>query len=57
MKVVLNLIYIIAAIVLISFGVNNISQPSNLKVTIGIGEVILALAILYFPFKKLFKNL
>jgi len=55
MKLVLNLISIIAAIILITYGVNNISQPSNLKVWIGVGEVVLGLIVLYFPLKKLFK--
>lgn len=57
MNAVLTLITAIFAIVLITFGVNNISEPSNFKVWIGIGEVMLALAALYFPLIRLFKKL
>lgn len=57
MNFVLNLTCVIAAIILISFGVNAISQPSNLKVYIGVFEIIVAFIILYFPIQKLFKKL
>jgi len=55
MNLVLNLICVLAAIVLISFGVNHLSQPSDLKVWIGVGEIILALSVLYLPIKRIFK--
>jgi len=57
MNFVLNLTCVIVAIILISFGVNSISQPSNLKVYIGVFEIIVAFIILYFPIQKLFKKL
>jgi len=57
MNIALNLICIIVSIAIITYGVNNLSEPSNLQVAIGIGEIVLGLLILYFPLKKLFKKL
>jgi len=53
----MNLIKVILAIVIISFGIIHISQPSNLEVYIGVGEVIIAMVLLYGPIKQLIKNL
>ena len=57
MQVALQLISVIAAIILITFGVNNISEPSNLKVLIGVAEIMLAILVLYLSIKNLFKKL
>lgn len=57
MHVALQLISVIAAIILITFGVNNISEPSNLKVWIGVAEIMLAILVLYLSIKNLFKKL
>ncbi|MCX2573149.1 hypothetical protein [Pedobacter sandarakinus] len=56
MKIALLLIAVIAAIVLISFGVDNINQPANLKVWIGVAEVVLGLVVVYLPLKSLFNK-
>jgi hypothetical protein len=57
MKTILTLIKFLAAVILITFGVNNISQPSNTEVYIGIAEVILGLFIVYQPIANFIKNL
>jgi hypothetical protein len=57
MKVALHLISVIAAIILITFGVNNLNEPSNLKVWIGVTEIMFALLLLYISIKNLFKKL
>ena len=57
MKQLFILIRVIAAIVIITVGVNNISEPSNVDVAIGIGEIILGLALVFGPIKSLFKRL
>lgn len=57
MKQVIILIRVIVAIILITLGVNNLSEPSNFDVGIGLGEIILGLAIVYSPIKSLFKKL
>jgi len=57
MKQIIILIRIIAAIILITLGVNNLSEPSNVDVAIGIGEIILGLALVFGPIKSLFKKL
>lgn len=57
MQVALQFISVIAAIILITFGVNNISEPSNLKVWIGVAEIMLAILVLYLSIKNLFKKL
>ena len=57
MQVALQLISVIAAIILITFGVNNISEPSNLKVWIGVAEIMLAILVLYLSIKNIFKKL
>jgi len=57
MNIVLNLLCVIASIIIITYGVNNLSEASNFRVAIGIGEITLGLLVLYFPLKKLFKKL
>ena len=57
MKVALQLTSIIAAVILVTFGVNNISEPSDLHVWIGIAEILFALLLLFISFKNLFKKL
>jgi len=57
MKVALQLTSIIAAVILVTFGVNNISEPSDLHVWIGIVEILLAFLLLFISFKNLFKKL
>lgn len=57
MQVALQFISVIAAIILITFGVNNISEPSNLKVWIGVAEIMLAILVIYLSIKNLFKKL
>ena len=57
MKQLFILIRVIAAIILITYGVNNLSEPSNLDVGIGIAEIILGLAVVYGPIKLLFNKL
>lgn len=57
MKQIIILIRVIAAVVLITLGVDNISEPSNLDVAIGVFEVILGVAIIYKPITSLFKKL
>lgn len=57
MKQIIMLIRVIAAMVLITIGVDNISEPSNVEVAIGIVEVILGIAVIYKPITLLFKKL
>jgi len=57
MKQIIILISVIAAIVLITLGLDNISEPSNIDVAIGVFEVILGIAIIYKPITSLFKKL
>lgn len=57
MNQIIILIRVIAAIILITMGVDNLSEPSNIEVGIGLFEVILGLAIVYNPIKSLFKKL
>ena len=57
MKQIIILIRVIAAIVLITLGVDNLSEPSNLAVAIGVGEIILALILIFGPIKSLFNKL
>lgn len=57
MKQIIILIKVIAAIILITLGVDNLSEPSNLEVGVGIGEIILGLAVVYSPIKSLFNKL
>lgn len=57
MKLIIILIRVIAAIILITLGVNNISEPSNTEVAIGVFEVLLGLAIVYQPIITLFKKI
>jgi uncharacterized membrane protein HdeD (DUF308 family) len=57
MNQIIILIRVIAAIILITVGVDNLSKPSNLEVAIGLFEIALGLAIVYKPIKSLFKKL
>ncbi|WP_379084849.1 hypothetical protein [Pedobacter sp. UC225_65] len=57
MKPIIILIRVIAAIILITLGVNNISEPSNTEVAIGVFEVLLGLAIVYQSITILFKKI
>ncbi|WP_162796172.1 hypothetical protein [Pedobacter namyangjuensis] len=57
MKQIIILIRVIAAIVLITIGVDNLSQPSNTEVAIGAIEIFLGLAIIFAPIKSLFKKI
>lgn len=57
MKQIIILIRVIAAIILVTLGVDNLSEPSNIDVAIGVGEVILGLALVFGPIKSLFKKL
>lgn len=57
MKQIIMLIRVIMAIVLITLGVNNLSEPSNTEVAIGVFEIILGLAIVFTPITYLFKKL
>ena len=57
MKQLFVLIRVIAAIVIITLGVNNLSEPSNLDVAIGVAEIILGLALVFGPIRLLFKKL
>jgi len=57
MNQIIILIRVIAAIILITLGVDNISEPSNLDVALGVLEVILGIAVVYKPIVSLFKKL
>ena len=57
MKQLFVLIRVIAAIVIITLGVNNLSEPSNVDVAIGVAEIILGLALVFGPIRSLFKKL
>lgn len=57
MKQIIILIRVIAAIVLITLGVDNLSEPSNTEVIIGVFEIILGLAIVFGPITSLFRKL
>ena len=57
MKQIIILIRVIVAIILISLGVNNLSEPSNTDVAIGVFEIILGIAIVFRPITSLFKKL
>lgn len=57
MKQILILIRVIAAIILITLGVDNLSEPSNSMVALGVFEIILGLAIVFKPITSLFKKI
>ncbi|SFH40291.1 hypothetical protein [Pedobacter insulae] len=57
MKQIFILIRVIVAITLITLGVNNLSEPSNIDVAIGVFEIILGLAIVFKPITNLFKKI
>jgi small-conductance mechanosensitive channel len=57
MKQIFILIRVIAAIVLITLGVDNLNEPSNFLVGVGIAEIILGLAVVYGPIKSLFNKI
>ena len=50
-------IRILLAIALITEGLSNISQPSNVLVALGVFEVVLALVLMYQPAKIFIKQL
>ncbi len=56
-KTILMAIRIIAAIILLNYGVENVSKPSNLYLYAGLAEIMLAIIILYTPAKTLIRNL
>jgi hypothetical protein len=47
---------IVLSIILITFGFNQISKPSDLLLTLGVLSVIGGLLLLYRPFKVLIKQ-
>lgn len=55
MKILIAIVKVVLAIILITFGCNNISEPSNLSVGIGIAAVALGILVIYGPIKSLFK--
>ena len=57
MRQIIILVRVIAAIILITLGVNNLSEPSNTIVGIGVFEILLGLAIVVKPITSLFKKL
>ena len=57
MKQIIILIRVIAAIILITLGVDNLSEPSNTMVALGVFEILLGLAIVFKPITSLFKKL
>ncbi len=57
MNQIIILIRVIAAIILITLGVDNISEPSNFDVALGVVEVVLGIAVVYQPIVSLFKKL
>ena len=57
MKQIIILIRVIAAIILITVGVDNISEPSNVDVALGVFEVALGIAVVYKPIISLFKKI
>ncbi len=57
MKIYINLISIILAFILLTYGVNNLSKPSNMDVFFGVTQIILSIFLLYQPIKSLYKKL
>jgi len=57
MKQLFILIRVIAAIIIISFGVNNLNEPSNVDVALGLAEIILGIALVFGPITSIFKKL
>lgn len=57
MKQLFILIRVIAAIIIISFGVNNLNEPSNVDVAIGLAEIILGITLVFGPITSIFKKL
>ncbi len=57
MKQIILLIRVIAAITLLTLGVDNLSEPSNTLVAIGVFEILLGVAIVFGPIITLFKKL
>ena len=57
MNQIIILIRVIAAIILITLGVDNLSEPSNTMVALGVFEILLGLAIVFKPITSLFKKL
>lgn len=57
MKIFLLVLKLALAVALITIGVNNLSEPSNLSVTFGLIEIALALILISGPLKSLFKQI
>jgi len=57
MKQIIILIRVIAALLLVTMGVDNLSEPSNTEVVIGVLEIILGIAIVFSPIISLFKKI
>ncbi len=57
MKQIIILIRVIVAIILVTLGVNSLSEPSNTDVAIGVFEIILGIAIVFKPITSLFKKI
>ena len=47
---------VVLSIILMTFGFNQISKPSDLLLTLGVLSVIAGLVLLYRPFKVLIKQ-
>ncbi|MFD2164318.1 hypothetical protein ACFSJU_18055 [Paradesertivirga mongoliensis] len=56
MKIFIVALKVLLAIFLITAGCSQISQPSNLRVLIGVFEILLAIILLYSPLKSLIKQ-
>ena len=56
MKQIIIIIRVIAAIILITLGVDNLSEPSNTLVAVGVLEIMLGIAIVFRPITSLFKK-
>ena len=57
MKQIIILIRVIAALVLITLGVDKISEPSNWAVALGVAGVILGIALVLKPIISFFKKI
>ncbi len=56
MNQIILLSRVIATLILITMGVDNLSAPSNWKVVLGVVEILVGIAIIYKPFISLFKK-
>lgn len=57
MKIFLLVLKVMLAIALITIGVGNLSEPSNLSVAFGLIEIALALVLIYSPLKSIIKQI